>query len=651
MRFPRDRFSVAALCAVSLAVAGAAGGVPAAAASGAGRTALVGTAFFDGSETDDGPATDLSEQTTARLWLSVRDPRQLAAEAKTVSDPNSPDYGHDESAAQVQAQNQLTPGQMAKVLGWLTSAGVQITQPGWRYVDVTGTLAQFSQLFDVKYDKFQISYPGSTGETGVGATTDLSVPGDVGALVQGELGADSIVDPTPDTPTSDALRELNAVTARDLQSNSASTSADETQCSQYWGQKLATGLPKSDGKVVPYGVCGYTPAQLRSAYGFDRTKLTGAGQTVAVVMPPPTTLEQDVDTWSTHVGTQPLRPGQLTVVGSPDGTGTPVPGFNPDTTEATLDVEAVHAIAPDADIIDIGLDPNSMASQADAYAYLDDQDRAGIVDTSAVLFAPPGQMATYEQEFQEGALEGIGFYFSSSDSGQLGWPASSSWATAVGGTALAIGPDGKREWETGWGDVQSKLSPDDSTWIQTDEGEGAGGGRVDGQTEPWYQRAVVPTAMATGPDGKADRVGPDVAMDADPGTGMLLGGHALDLLGDGANYVEHVVGGTSLSSPLFAAAQSLAQQASGRRLGFADPEIYQRYGTSAFRDVTAYTAPDGSYPDEAWTGFGASAPSLLVNRGQVLTTTYLPSPPATLPGYDEVTGVGVPTADYLRSFH
>jgi subtilase family serine protease len=36
-------------------------------------------------------------------------------------------------------------------------------------------------------------------------------------------------------------------------------------------------------------------------------------------------------------------------------------------------------------------------------------------------------------------------------------------------------------------------------------------------------------------------------------------------------------GGTSLAAPLFAGMQALAQQAQGTAIGFANPEIYQRY--------------------------------------------------------------------------
>lgn len=47
------------------------------------------------------------------------------------------------------------------------------------------------------------------------------------------------------------------------------------------------------------------------------------------------------------------------------------------------------------------------------------------------------------------------------------------------------------------------------------------------------------------------------------------------------------VGGTSLACPTFAGIQADAQQAVGRRFGFANPVIYTRYGTAAFHDVTS----------------------------------------------------------------
>ncbi len=75
--------------------------------------------------------------------------------------------------------------------------------------------------------------------------------------------------------------------------------------------------------------------------------------TVAVVSPSSPTLEKDVNTWSARVGTPPLKPGQLDRVASIDDS--PEEPFNVGMLENTLDIEAVHGIAPDARIISVGM--------------------------------------------------------------------------------------------------------------------------------------------------------------------------------------------------------------------------------------------------------------------------------------------------------
>src|SRR5260370_11720347 len=54
-------------------------------------------------------------------------------------------------------------------------------------------------------------------------------------------------------------------------------------CSNYYGQKTAAGVPDAFGGPNPYAVCGYTPEQLRGAYGVTGSGLNGVGVTVAIV--------------------------------------------------------------------------------------------------------------------------------------------------------------------------------------------------------------------------------------------------------------------------------------------------------------------------------------------------------------------------------
>lgn len=65
---------------------------------------------------------------------------------------------------------------------------------------------------------------------------------------------------------------------------------------------------------------------------------------------------------------------------------------------------------------------------------------------------------------------------------------------------------------------------------------------------------------------------PDVAALGDPQTGLLIG--QTQTFPDGKYYDEYRVGGTSLSSPIFAGLMALADQKAGTPQGFANPVFY-----------------------------------------------------------------------------
>ena len=89
------------------------------------------------------------------------------------------------------------------------------------------------------------------------------------------------------------------------------------------------------------------------------------------------------------------------------------------------------------------------------------------------------------------------------------------------------------------------------------------------------------------------RVEPDISAVADPNTGFLVG--QTQTFPDGtAKYSEYRIGGTSLASPVIAGVQALAEQARGGvPIGFANPRIYDRYGTAAYHDVTDHPLGQG----------------------------------------------------------
>ncbi|MGH7870424.1 MAG: protease pro-enzyme activation domain-containing protein, partial [Candidatus Dormibacteraceae bacterium] len=262
-----------------------------------------------------------------QVLLNTRDPQGLAAAARAVSEPTSPGYSHYHTPEQVKNAYQLTLDQLAPVKAWLAGSGLQISDSGnWRYLDVKGTATQIEIAFHVQVHIYLSPEAKYTGQF-IAFTTDLSVPTTVSRLVLNIRSGDSTM-------------------GNGMASLSQASTPSATQCSTYWGQNLATTLPKAYGHTPPYAVCGYTPQQLRDAYGITPTGLTGKGQTVAVVEDEASTMEQDVNTWTTHTGTQPLAAGQLTVLSA---TGTPNPKrqdpTNENTGEGIIDVEAMHGMA------------------------------------------------------------------------------------------------------------------------------------------------------------------------------------------------------------------------------------------------------------------------------------------------------------------
>jgi subtilase family serine protease len=417
---------------------------------------------------------------------------------------------------------------------------------------------------------------------------------------------------------------------------------------------------------VPYWVCGYTPAQLRSAYRVPRA-LTGKGVTIAVVHPwRQQDAARDLATFGARHG-EPLRPGQFTQV-LPAGLDASCAGTTrgpfPLSNEETADVEAVHAMAPAANIVYVGAtcdDGEGTVQDLDALTGIVDRHLATIVSNSWAAVASdaalsPGLARAYEQVFQQGAAEGIGFYFAAGDGGEysggpaggqptLIYPQSDPWVTSVGGTSLAIGRAGDYEWETSWGDRITGLAANGRSW----DGPpgtfalGSGGGTSTLFRQPAYQRGVVPAALSHAGANAAMRVVPDIAADADPATGMLVGETGSLGAGQPSRYVEGPGGGTSISCPLIAGMQAdLQQAAGGGPIGFADPAIYARYGTVAYHDVT------GRRPGPGFTPAVAVPAAALGTPTPLLATLGLDEGLAAAPGYDDVTGVGTPAAGYFR---
>ncbi|MET9451903.1 S53 family peptidase [Streptomyces cinerochromogenes] len=617
-------------------------GIPAAhAADSPARDVLKGTKPLWATAKADKGATPDSAQVKARVYLAGKDAAGLAAYAKAVSDPSSPLYGKYLSAKKAQARFGATKAQVSAVTSWLKSAGLTVTAVTPHYVAVSGDVSAAEKAFGTQLHNFA-----KGSKTYRAPAAAASVP----AALKGAVLTVTGLDNAPHKANhDDQLPPPDAVFK------------NSGPFSSYYGSNIASTLPDAYGSKIPYAVKGYTGKQLRAAYGAGT--YTGRGVRIAITDAYASpTIAYDAGKYALKNGDAAWKTGQLHQVLPKNYTKTEECGAAGWYGEETLDVEAVHAVAPNADVTYVGASSCYDDDLLDSLSKIVDSHLADIVSNSwgdVEANQTPDLAAAYDQVFQLGAVQGIGFYFSSGDDGdqvantgvkQVDTPANSAWVTAVGGTSLAVGKGEKYLWETGWGTEKASLAADGKSWagFPGTFTSGAGGGTSKTVPQPYYQKGVVPKELATANNAAGNRVVPDIAAIADPNTGFLVG--QTQTFPDGTEqYSEYRIGGTSLAAPVIAAVQALAQEArGGKAIGFANPSIYAKYGKAGvYHDVT--DDPTGSGLAVARIDFvnGYDASGGLATSVRSLGKD---SSLKAVKGYDDVTGVGSPAGGYVQSF-
>jgi kumamolisin len=355
---------------------------------------------------------------------------------------------------------------------------------------------------------------------------------------------------------------------------------------------------------------GYSPTQVFDFYHFQplfKAGLDGAGETV-VFIEIGKFQQSDLDLYAKQFG---LSPFDVTLHTS-SSFGQP----SSDSGEADLDIEIVHAAAPDAKLVVYDAD-SSQQGLAAAYAALVS------AYPTAILSDSIGGCETGQNSFAQAvdaslkrlAATGGTVFNASGDSGAytcsrgepvsdwnpakqtpvVSTPADDPYVTSVGGTSIFPGRDGTYGTETAWGNPVEQA--------------GAGGGLSDFFKQPSWQRG--PGVQNKYSNGM--RQVPDVASLADTNTGWdIATGGQFDL-----------IGGTSTGAPLWSGLAALADQAlreHGRKaIGLADPALYY---------------------------FGSHAKSIPAPAFHDVTTGNNLYYPAT-PGWDYATGLGTPNAANL----
>ncbi len=678
--------SWAALASVGLAVSAAtvASGVPAA-ASTSGRMAVAGSLTPSVERSKPLGHVASGSQVKFDLVLNLRDAAGARAIVNAVSNPGSAQYRHYLTDAQWIARYAPTQASVASAETWLREQGFKVgSVPADRlFISAQGSAAQVESAFGTTLGNFKVN-----GHTVRLANSALSIPTSIAGIVSGVTGVNQGL-ATPALSNGAAASGATTATApSDAEPPPPAGFRNPQPCAAYFGQKTdtadAASLYSPYNSPLVYDICGYGPAQLRSAYGLAHSVNTGTnghGVKIAIVdaYDSPTLLKDAQQYFNQNDPAHPLTKSQFhndqpKTVGNEDECD--ASGWY---AEQALDVESSHAMAPGARILFVGaedcLDSSLLAAVNTAIT-----SGASVVsdswgDALGDLLVDASEHTAYDNTFELAAATGVSVLFSSGDSGDNfadfgiaapDFPPDSPLVTAVGGTSLEVNSSDKRAAEYGWstgkqvlcGPVSatncgSATSPEGSLAFQA----GGGGGTSYYYLQPSYQAPVVPAALALrnqalfGPTPL--RVLPDISMDADAQTGMLIG--LTQTFNNGTYYSQFKEGGTSLASPLLAGAIADADQAAGGSLGFINPTLYSvdLLHPTAFNDILTPAQPhsaavarvDFANTQNATDGYNISlrvldyegletycdATGNCASRDVTLTTA---------PGFDGMTGIG-----------
>jgi subtilase family serine protease len=589
-------------------------------------------------------ATPKSQQVAFGVLLHMRNQAAAVRTLQTVSEPASAAYGRWLTNAQFDARYAPSRSQVTAVRAWLRAQGFAVTKTfrSGMYVQATGSAAQVERTFGTNLRQYR--YRGATLRSNA---TPLSLPAATPAAVTGAVAGIVGID------QGSALKQP----ANTEPGPPPGARYGVQPCSRYYGQKIARDKPKAHGRHRPYVVCGYGPQQYQAAYGESHLLahgINGRGTTVAITdaYAAPTILK-DAQIYN-RVHHQPkFRHGQFRqITPGPNGYDQiSLCGAQGWYGEETLDVEAVHAMAPGAKVVYIGAS-DCLSGLDNAWAGAIDNHVADVITnswtdgTDDISLLGQAYVDFYNQFSLEAALTGITVNFSSGDDGDhtaggtdlsaktVEFPADVPFVTGVGGTSVEVGRHGQWLNEFGWQTAYSPLT--DGAWGPAEYNSGGGGGTSVLYKQPWYQKGKVPARISKYYGSTPMRAVPDISMPGDPNTGFEVG--ETQAFPNGTYWDTYRIGGTSLSSPLMAGVVAVANQAAHHKLGFINPLYYRMLGTRALHDIVAPRSPVTQVRTDFTNFLNAAQGKLFRLQTIDVQTSTLHS----TRGYDDETGVGTP---------
>ena len=419
-----------------------------------------------------GPAGP-SDTIEITVWLNVHNRQQLNAVADDLYDPSSPHYRAWLKFSQIAADYAPTAEEAKTVVEFLSAhkLSIVLADPHNFFVKARGTVAQVSATFRVELSNFEVK-----GKVIRANTSDPYIEGAAAPLVHlvsGLSNQQSEIAPVEKySPSSTSSSSVKSLAAGSSPSNFFSSNcfhAPITENVTTEGQLPAATYSGNLYDSTNIGGCGYTPPEIQTAYNLSalyKAGYNGKGQTVVIFEICNTdTIRSDANAFSAQFGLPALTSANFSVIEYP----VPAPCDLPDI-EEELDVEWVHAIAPGANIV-VLVTPNietdaGFAQDVDvAILYATANHLGNVISMSygtPEFVIAPADLDQTNLIIELAAASGISVDISSGDSGDytdalpgitpaVSYPASSQYATAVGGTTLALNGSNAIKWQAGWG--------------------------------------------------------------------------------------------------------------------------------------------------------------------------------------------------------
>jgi subtilase family serine protease len=564
----------------------------------------------------------------------------LEALIAAQQNPSSPLYHQWLNPDQFAARFGMAQSDVSKVQAWLEQQGFSVDSVARsrNLIRFSGSAGQVEQAFQTQMHFYTIG-----GEKHFAPSTALALPS---ALTPVVLAVRNLDDFRP-KPMIEKSRKIQA--------NPAFTSS-------------------VSGSVF------FAPGDIKVAYGINAligAGDTGTGQSIAVVGQS-SIVNTDIENFENAASLTVKDPNQVLVPGS----GTPQ-AFAGDEGESDLDIEWSGGIAPGADIFFVYTGSSTNFGVFDSIQYAIDEKIGNIITASYGSCEPEmsaGSATAFDVFLAQAATQGQTFVAASGDAGSsacyegipttqngypalatqeqlaVSYPASSQYATGVGGTEIIAADDvstNSTYWlaqstsdestslkiyipEVAWNDDDADVAAALSAGEPASLSATGGGVSTLYTTSPSWQKGVpgIPTTPG--------RYVPDVAFYASPDLPgyLFCTGDTSDWntsqqascnsgFRDSATQDLTVAGGTSFATPIFAGMVAILNQAQGYAAGqgLINPTLYTLASNTttyaaAFHDVTT---GNNDCPSSLGANYCSTA-----SEGSYTTTT----------GYDPVTGLG-----------